>query len=184
MITVNQGSSEARKRFSAAHELGHWLHDRGRAAFGCTAEDLRVVATQMRKERERRANKFAAELLLPAALFGRDARQALPSFAQVRDLATRYRTSLTATAIRLVELSPYPLLLFCSDRKGKRLWFTRSPELPQRWWPKDRPGKETVAQDLLFGGEKAGNAKVSMSEWFDLEDVEFVPLVELNRFNR
>ncbi len=30
IITVNSRSSRRRKRFSVAHELGHWKYDRGR----------------------------------------------------------------------------------------------------------------------------------------------------------
>ena len=36
IITVNSDSPRARQRFSGGHELGHWMRDRGKAAFACT----------------------------------------------------------------------------------------------------------------------------------------------------
>jgi hypothetical protein len=40
VITVNERSSYPRKRFSIAHELGHWCHHRGKALV-CRAEEFR-----------------------------------------------------------------------------------------------------------------------------------------------
>ncbi len=42
IITVDRGSPRARQRFSAAHELGHWLLDRGEAGFACSGEVFEV----------------------------------------------------------------------------------------------------------------------------------------------
>jgi hypothetical protein len=36
IITVNSKSIPGRQRFSAGHELGHWMKDRGESAFGCS----------------------------------------------------------------------------------------------------------------------------------------------------
>src|SRR5690348_15069164 len=35
IITVNSDSPRGRQRFSAGHELGHWMRDRGQIAFQC-----------------------------------------------------------------------------------------------------------------------------------------------------
>ena len=32
----NVHSKRTRQRFSAAHELGHWMYDRGKVAFACS----------------------------------------------------------------------------------------------------------------------------------------------------
>src|SRR5690606_21936818 len=36
IIAVDSESSRQRQRFSAGHELGHWMNDRGKAGFACT----------------------------------------------------------------------------------------------------------------------------------------------------
>src|SRR5229473_6843228 len=36
IITVNADSRRGRQRFSAAHELGHWMRDRNQVGFSCT----------------------------------------------------------------------------------------------------------------------------------------------------
>src|SRR5580704_14951567 len=40
VITVNSASLETRQRFSAGHELGHWMRDRGQSAFGCSDRQM------------------------------------------------------------------------------------------------------------------------------------------------
>src|SRR5207244_787336 len=40
IIAVNANSPRPRKRFSAGHELGHWMRDRGKRAFSCTESNL------------------------------------------------------------------------------------------------------------------------------------------------
>src|ERR1017187_10341105 len=40
IVTVNSNAPRERQRFSAAHELGHWMRDRGKVAFACTERTL------------------------------------------------------------------------------------------------------------------------------------------------
>ena len=64
-MIVNAGEPEARRRFTVAHEVGHWVcqvmkgHE---APVYCRAED---VGNGTGKALEREANVFAAELLMP-----------------------------------------------------------------------------------------------------------------------
>ncbi len=64
-IWLNGGEVAARRRFTLAHELGHWVcqHLEGKAApFYCRSKD---VAPDTDQALEREANVFAAELLMP-----------------------------------------------------------------------------------------------------------------------
>jgi Zn-dependent peptidase ImmA (M78 family) len=61
-ILVNATDVLARQRFTAAHELGHWRFDRQESTV-VVDDDLEHGSTT----EERRANAFAAELLLPEA---------------------------------------------------------------------------------------------------------------------
>src|SRR5207237_746269 len=62
IITVNEASSPGRRRFSIGHELGHWMHDRGTAAFACEETKLSGPWAGL-TDREPRANRYAADLL-------------------------------------------------------------------------------------------------------------------------
>ena len=64
-ILVNASEPDTRQRFTVAHEVGHWVCQclEGSAApVMCRDEDLSTAAD---RAREREANVFAAELLMP-----------------------------------------------------------------------------------------------------------------------
>src|SRR5262245_48740444 len=133
IITVDSNSNRARQRFSAGHELGHWMHDRGKASFSCQeAQFVRDWATTSNPES--RANRYASDLLLPLPLFKPkvDACRTM-DFDTVRNLAAMFETSFTATAIRLTEHGPLPAMLVCYGN-GERLWFVRG-SVPEQLWP-------------------------------------------------
>jgi Zn-dependent peptidase ImmA (M78 family) len=66
LILVNAGEPGARRRFTIAHELGHWvcqcLEGEMEPVY-CRAEEMTLDPRT--KAREREANVFAAELLMP-----------------------------------------------------------------------------------------------------------------------
>ncbi|HZO95857.1 MAG TPA: ImmA/IrrE family metallo-endopeptidase [Gaiellaceae bacterium] len=65
-IVVNAAEVPTRQRFTVAHELGHWVCqvlEGDPAPVYCRAEDVGVDPAA--KAREREANVFAAELLMP-----------------------------------------------------------------------------------------------------------------------
>jgi Zn-dependent peptidase ImmA (M78 family) len=71
VITINERSGWRRKRFSIAHELGHWHHHKGRR-LACRADDYRP---RDGTSPERTADAFASDLILPHYLFKPVARQ-------------------------------------------------------------------------------------------------------------
>jgi hypothetical protein len=87
VILVNPDEVETRQRFTIAHELGHWICQclEGQVApVLCRKQD---VGTETDRRREREANVFAAELLMPE-----DAVRAHNGNAfGVSDIAYRYR---------------------------------------------------------------------------------------------
>ena len=109
IITVNSQSSRRRKRFSVAHELGHWKYDRGWVLV-CHSDEI-GRAGQNYPAPERVADSYAAQLLMPAYIFDPIARShPKATFQTVTAIADLFDTSITATAIRLVELT-----IFCSS---------------------------------------------------------------------
>ncbi len=177
IITVNSRSPAERRRFSAAHELGHWMRDRGKVAFACT--DRSFVREWGEENPERNANRYAAGLLLPPKMFQAAAHSKVPTFASVRELAMVFGTSRTATAIRMVELGEMPAMITCYDQ-AKRLWFARAPIVPNDFWPLARPGAHSVAARLLTDDSaiEPGPTLVDADEWLDKADTARYSLME------
>lgn len=166
-ITVDAGSSRPRQRFSAGHELGHWMRDRGNVAFSCTDRDLEGYWID--DHPERRANRYSADLLLPRKLFQSAVKSMVPTFECVSQLAALFTTSLTATAIRLVELGRAPSMVVANDTSGRK-WFSASETVPKVLWPRSTPGTSTIAAKLLAGGVASGPRQVDADEWIDHRD--------------
>jgi hypothetical protein len=139
------------------------MHDRGTAAFACDAETVSGPWDEL-LNLEARANRYAANLLLPTKMFMPRAARRPMLFEAVRALATTFETSITATAIRLVEHGAFPAMLVCNDKTGRR-WFVRGPEVPPSLWPVDIPGRNTIAHDLLTGVDGSSPEDVYADEW-------------------
>jgi hypothetical protein len=166
IITVDSGSPRPRQRFSAAHELGHWMYDRGRASLSC--QEAQFLKEWSASNPEARANRYASGLLLPVSLFLPIAKTLRAvDFTSVRTLAQTFTTSLTATAIRLVEYGPLPAMLVCYSGEGRE-WFVRAPGMPDQLWPSGKPEKNTLALQLLNSdAQREIIDEVPASAWFD-----------------
>jgi hypothetical protein len=138
--------------------------DRGKlSGFVCTEKNL--TADWSGDNPERRANRFAADLLMPTYLFGPAAKNREITLATVRDLAREFQTSLTATAIRWVETGSFPSLVVCSTRAGIK-WKARDRDLPEAIQLRDSPGIYTNAYELLQGKTPARNpVSVQADDW-------------------
>lgn len=165
-ITVDSKARLERRRFSAGHELGHWMADRGKvSSFLCQEK---VFATEWSEDNpERRANRYAADLLLPKFMFEPRAKNREITFTTVRSLAAEFTTSLTATAIRLVEFGSFPSIIVCNE-PGRRRWFIRGSDVPDALRLRGAPGAYTCAHDLLRGSSTAeGAADVQADGWIN-----------------
>jgi hypothetical protein len=123
---------------------------------------------------EKVADGYAADLLMPNYIFKPIARQQKQlSWKTVDALADVFDTSLTATAIRLVEGDYFPALLVCHAKVGRR-WFVRAPSVPSRWFPQDVLDANSFAFDVLFGDSKDDpmQRKIGAEAWFDRYDAE------------
>ncbi|WP_315769640.1 MULTISPECIES: ImmA/IrrE family metallo-endopeptidase [unclassified Bradyrhizobium] len=170
IITIGKDCSDRRKRFSLAHELGHWTHHRGQTLV-CRVED---TTPQSKMSPERVANSFAADLLMPRYLFDPAARSfGKLNFKTIIDLADLFETSRHATAIRLVEGGHSPALLVCHGLKGRK-WFVRGPDVPSRWFPRDELDAESFAFGVLFGraADDSVPHKIGADAWFDRSEAD------------
>lgn len=166
IITIDSASSPARRRFSGGHELGHWMHDRGKAALACT--DSQFTSEWFSENPEKRANRYAADLLMPVHMFQPRTQNHPISFHTVEELANTFQTSTTATAIRLVEYGSFPSMVLCSNVRG-RTWFTRSDIVPRTVWPHESLGRDTVAFGLHRSAAimPPGPTVVNAAQWIN-----------------
>jgi Zn-dependent peptidase ImmA (M78 family) len=165
IITIDDHTPRPRQRFSAGHELGHWMRDRGQVSFQCTnASFVREWSTE---NPETRANRFASDILLPPRMF-RPRLHGLPvTFDSVRQLADIFSTSLTATAIRLVEYGELPAILVCNGVR-KREWYVLNGEVKGKIWLENRPLPGSIAEALLRGDQSDSTPREVRSDtWLD-----------------
>jgi Zn-dependent peptidase ImmA (M78 family) len=97
--------SPGRRRFTLAHELGHWVcqYTEGRVEPRyCRAEEIGVGVG---RKLEREANMFAAHLLMPEPLVRREAAAVKLN---LHALARRFEVSVPAMKVRLQQLSLLP----------------------------------------------------------------------------
>jgi hypothetical protein len=104
--------SSGRRRFTIAHELGHWaLHRPGKASgrrtILCRPADVGAEHLELKSgaRLEREANRFAATLLMPEAAVRREAEAVHMS---IPVLAKRFDVSARAIQIRLQVLNLIP----------------------------------------------------------------------------
>lgn len=166
IATIQKQSIRTRQRFSIGHELGHWHHHRGES-FRCRVDDVSDNLAGRDRLKEQEADDFSAHLLMPGPLFKPLVKQAkTPSFADLRDIAAEFDSSLLSTALRLIDVNTVPAILACYNRNGLR-WFRFSKDVPRRWYLKDQLDEDSFAYEFLFSGKvQAGFRKSSADTWF------------------
>ena len=104
-IVLAQGRRPERRRFSIAHELGHFLipthMPEPGAGFSCTLDDLRTADPGKHDRRlrvETEANRFAANLLMPPVRIRSSLTSRNPDLAEVVRLANEFGVSREAMA--------------------------------------------------------------------------------------
>ena len=103
------------QNFSVAHELGHYfLQGHSDAVLDGTGIHQSRAGFVSDDRYEREADCFAAHLLMPPKLFSAAMRTAGDGLQVITRLAGVCRTSLTATAIRVVQLCPDPMAIVIS----------------------------------------------------------------------
>lgn len=165
------------QRFTIAHELGHYFLD-GHALEIQKIAPIHVSRagfTQGDSSIELEADHFASGLLMPTRLV-RDALDRGPvGFAGIEELADRSECSLTASAIRAAECSPYPMAIVVS--RGDRICYGFLSDGFRQLKPRAFPRKGDLLPDSVtraFNVDPANVAagrrmtgETSISDWFD-----------------
>jgi Zn-dependent peptidase ImmA (M78 family) len=140
-----------RKRFTIAHEIGHYVlpHHGQAGSCLCSSDDVESWA-QAISEHEREANVFAGELLLPRASLSKKVGRSHPTFDVIRDIADTFSTSLTASAYRVIDLTGFRAAIVWSTR-GVVRWFKSSDEFDAFVSVGERIEPGTYAYDCFQG---------------------------------
>jgi Zn-dependent peptidase ImmA (M78 family) len=175
IIGVNRSIREnTRKRFTIAHEIGHYLIPSHRVLEN-VCESAMVESWQKGLARpEIEANEFAIELLLPARLVRDSLKLADPSLHTIRRIADEYETSLTATACRFVDLTNLACVVVWSEGKRTK-WCRPSHGFPFYFSTEGIPSEGSFAY-RLFEKKPAPHdlAEAPPEAWLDRRDAERV----------
>jgi hypothetical protein len=165
IIRIRKGINQLqRRRFVIAHEIGHCiLHKTGSVRL-CSERDLFQYEEG---NREAEANWFAAELVMPGRLFTPHCDVPKPSFDAVKQVAAVFNTTLTATAIRFVQLTSERCALVWSEA-GRVRWSVRSPDFPA-WVERDRQLSNSSHAADVFKNRSLpiGFQPISQNAWLD-----------------
>ncbi len=161
---------ESRKRFTIAHEIGHWkLHfcDDPYRTIDCEAKNIGAFSKNLI---EYEADLFASEFLLPTEIFKREAGRLLPSIRSLESLSDKYSTSLTSTAIKFVELTQEPCaVILMQDRKIK--WKIHSSSFFHSIRDKI---EDCYCYDMLDKGENQIRDKLYMYNWIESKSQKYI----------
>lgn len=166
IIQVNSSIPfETRKRFAAAHELGHYeMHRNLQHIFSDTEEDLMNWYKAGPQEME--ANEFAAEFLMPSEVFYNECIGKKFSPDVIEHLANRFKVSKTATILKFVKRGNHPVVVvYCKDNKMK--WWKASQDFCYFLeFERDKtPPVGSVAYELFTTKKKYSGDELKQDIW-------------------
>lgn len=181
IVLSNACPTSGFRRFTLAHELGHFFLDGHIDALFELGATVHVSDTShfrgMRKPWfETEADAFASELLVPTHGCIPLVKRATPGLAAVRVIADTFETSLSCASIRYAALTGDPVAVLLSWR-GVVEWACYSaPVAAHSWarrrmkgeWSPPRSATSTLASDhtRIVGAEMLDGTGL-LTEWFD-----------------
>lgn len=170
-------TSRGFQRFTVAHELGHYFLE-GHPEEIQKAGPLHVSRagfTQGDSSIEIEADHFASGLLMPTGLVRQALNRNRIGLVGIEELAGRSECSLTASAIRAAECSPYPMAVVVS--RGERICYgflsDGFKQLKPRAFPrKGDPLPHTATREFNSDHsnielQRRRVSETTLAEWFD-----------------
>ena len=171
--------SPQHRRFTLAHELGHYVIDGHVEALipGGTglAPSLGGNFRDQVSRFEREADLFAAELLMPQEAVASVVGETTPSIAMVQSLANECETSISSAAIRVTEATAEMAITILSYHRTIE-WYACCPSLQDHKWARTRlKGEWTPERSVTskaFSSRTPRNfvgqsTHTLLCEWFD-----------------
>jgi Zn-dependent peptidase ImmA (M78 family) len=169
LITVSTRiTSETQKIFTITHEMGHFFNERFKSEHlrGCKKDDL--ISYKSKRHNEDNANIFAAEFLMYKPWFLDYTKNTDLSIELIKETANHFKVSLTAAAIRFIEIGHFPsAIIYCVNKKVK--WFAVHNHFPFKFISKDlEVPNESLAYKLFNGGSTITEKRlVRAIAWFN-----------------
>lgn len=158
----------SRKRFTIAHEIGHYLlPDHGSIMPICKEDQVNIwTGESIRKEDA--ANRFASELLLPSDQISLILGNRNPSMATARFISNKFETSLISAALKCIDVTEKACALVISvDGLVQRY-------RPSKSWryliPTGQTLSRTLAGELHYYSRQV-QGKIAASSWINDKDV-------------
>lgn len=176
---------EERKRFTIAHEIGHFLlHSKLELEVHNenynTLNWYNTALHQAKKGiQEWEANDFASELLMPEELIRKETFRKKFSPELLKELSLKFKTSLTSTIYRLLSLDIYPLFVVFINKGVVRYWsksnnfWVKIKDITKLTPPEDSVALEYVdaGYEYLYSGKDKAQ-QIYKSTWFELKEDE------------
>lgn len=166
IIQVNSNIEHIpKRRFTAAHELGHFeMHRSIKPIFSDTESEL--LSWYQGGVHEQEANEFAAELLMPSELFYNECEEYYFDHNLITYLADKFSVSKTAALLKFVKRGNHPICIICTQ-DNKMKWFRVSHDF--RYFlefEKDKtPPTDSVAYELFNSRKIYRNDELSQKIW-------------------
>ena len=162
---------EGRKRFTLAHELGHYfLH---RKNITIHNDDALTLETFRNGSQETEANQFASELLMPSGLFSSNANSKPFSPKLLSELSDLFHTSITSVAFKYQEIGNHPIFIFYSKDYKVEYWkppqdiFIKVKDIKNLPPPSGSVATEYFSEGTIYTKEES-KQYINKSEWFEL----------------
>ncbi|MGF1587178.1 MAG: ImmA/IrrE family metallo-endopeptidase [Bacteroidales bacterium] len=166
IISINSSIvNQARKNFIIAHEIGHFLLHRDSLIFSDTYKTLSDWHNKGLKEKE--ANEFASELLLPSGLYNSKVVGKKLNLDLMKEVSIFFHVSILAAFIKYVTHGSYPVMIVFMEN-GIIKWKKCSDDFPFQYLPySTKVPAYTVAGDYFYHNNLEPDPEiVDAIEWF------------------
>lgn len=149
----NRIKGEGQKRFTLAHELGHYFNEYDLKMNPFYRHIDRFSLFNSGKKLEDDANEFAAELLMHKPWFSKYIRDKKLSMELLKEISNQFGVSISAAGFRYAEIGKYPCAIIFST-EGEIKWKAINEYFPFQYIKyKSRVPNESAAADFFAGRE-------------------------------
>ena len=176
-ITINSNIIyPTKKRFAAAHELGHYeMHRHLTPIISDTEYDL--INWYQAGPQETEANEFAAEFLMPSEIFQKECKGKKFDPSVIEHLANCFQVSKTSAILKFVKRGNHPVcIVYCKDNKMK--WWKASDDFRYflEFQRNETPPTGSVVYELFtsnkfYSGDEL-KQQIWKSDWFRMGNHE------------
>ena len=168
IIAVRESMGTSRKRFTTAHEIGHYVlpgHESENSV--CGTKDVGLLRDDA-DDLEQAANAFAGELLMPSLVVRRIVKKFGVSVNTCKFISDQFQVSLTAAAVKCMEVTDRrAALLVIGGGIFKR--YKRSSYFDETFRMKvgEAISPDSLASQLSASGQWEKSGLVDADKWID-----------------